>query len=68
MSQNGLYTIVDAKLCLVAGFILWAYDFIMKVNVISYLILRCLFRRDGIIFSFSFYAFNSSYRYYQSHK
>ena len=34
MSQKGLYTIVDAKLCLVGGFILWAHDFIMEVNVI----------------------------------
>ena len=34
MSQNDLYTIVDATLCLVGGFILWAYDFIIEVNVI----------------------------------
>ena len=46
VSQNSLYTIVDANLCIVGGFILWAYDFLMN----NYLILRCLFRRDGIIF------------------
>ena len=34
VSQNGLYTIVDAKLCFVGGFILWAHDVIMEVNVI----------------------------------
>ena len=34
VSQNGLYIIVDAKLCLVGGFILWAYDFMIEVNVI----------------------------------
>ena len=55
VSQNGLYTTVDAKLCIVGGFILWAYDFLMN----NYLILRCLFRRDGIIFFLSVFMHDS---------